>query len=406
MPRYFYVAKTLKGEPRSGVLEAKSEKELAGILRQEDCILISANLAEKTTQKRKILSSINFFDRVSLTEKIMFARNLQVMVSAGISLPRALTILAEQAKSKKFRNALLNISEEIVRGRSLSEAASRHPSIFSELFVSMVKVGEESGTLEEVLGVLLGQMEKDRELKSKIKGAMIYPLVIVITMILIGIAMLILIVPKLAETFADLNIDLPFTTRTIIFIGNLLAKFWYLLPLITIIFLILLRVILKTQIGKAAIDKLVLKIPIISSIIKKTNSAYTVRNLGSLIASGVPIIRALEITSGTLGNIYYKKTIYEASEQIKKGSKLSQFLSQHQNIYPSLVVQMLAVGEETGKTADMLQKLADFYEEEVTQTTKNLSSLIEPVLMIIIGAIVGFFVISMIQPMYSMIKAF
>jgi len=406
VPRYFYVAKTLKGEPRSGVLEAKSEKELAGILRQEDCILISANLAEKTTQKRKILSSINFFDRVSLTEKIMFARNLQVMVSAGISLPRALTILAEQAKSKKFRNALLNISEEIVRGRSLSEAASRHPSIFSELFVSMVKVGEESGTLEEVLGVLLGQMEKDRELKSKIKGAMIYPLVIVITMILIGIAMLILIVPKLAETFADLNIDLPFTTRTIIFIGNLLAKFWYLLPLITIIFLILLRVILKTQIGKAAIDKLVLKIPIISSIIKKTNSAYTVRNLGSLIASGVPIIRALEITSGTLGNIYYKKTIYEASEQIKKGSKLSQFLSQHQNIYPSLVVQMLAVGEETGKTADMLQKLADFYEEEVTQTTKNLSSLIEPVLMIIIGAIVGFFVISMIQPMYSMIKAF
>ncbi len=404
MPSYSYIAKTFSGEKKTGILEAKNEHDLARVLRQEGYVLISAESDGKINKKRKFRLVIPFFNNVSLPEKMIFTRNLQVMISAGISLPRALNTIASQTKSRKLKNALLGISEEITKGRSFSDALSEYLNIFSEVFASMVKVGEEAGTLEEVLGILTKQMERKYELESKIKGALIYPAVIIIAMIGIGVAMLILVVPKLADTFRELNIELPLTTRIVVASGTLLAKFWYLLPIGIFLFIMLLRIILRTTTGKLIFDSLFLKIPIISSIIIKTNSAYTVRTLGSLIASGVPIVRSLEITAGTLGNIYYKRAMTSASEQMKKGAKLSQLLDQYRNIYPSVLIQMMAVGEETGQMANMLQKLADFFEEEVANTTKNLSAVIEPVLMLIIGAVVGFFAISMIQPMYSMIQ--
>ncbi len=404
MPSYSYIAKTFSGEKKTGILEAKNEHDLARVLRQEGYVLISAESDGKINKKRKFRLVIPFFNNVSLPEKMIFTRNLQVMISAGISLPRALNTIASQTKSRKLKNALLGISEEITKGRSFSDALSEYLNIFSEVFASMVKVGEEAGTLEEVLGILTRQMERKYELESKIKGALIYPAVIIIAMIGIGVAMLILVVPKLADTFRELNIELPLTTRIVVASGTLLAKFWYLLPIGIFLFIMLLRIILRTTTGKLIFDSLFLKIPIISSIIIKTNSAYTVRTLGSLIASGVPIVRSLEITAGTLGNIYYKRAMTSASEQMKKGAKLSQLLDQYRNIYPSVLIQMMAVGEETGQMANMLQKLADFFEEEVANTTKNLSAVIEPVLMLIIGAVVGFFAISMIQPMYSMIQ--
>ncbi len=404
MPRYSYLAKTLKGEPRSGTLLAKNEHELAKILRKEGSILIKAT-SEEEEHKKKFLITVLFFGWVSLTEKIMFARNLRVMITAGVSLPRTLRILANQTKNKKFRKTLLEIREEIIKGKTFSEGLSRYPNIFSELFISMVKVGEETGTLEEVLRVLTQQMEKEHEIKSKIKGAMIYPAVIIFAMACIGILMLIVVVPKLARVFAELEIELPITTKLVIGAGVFLSKFWFLLPLVILIFLFLLRVILKTKAGKLVFDTLVLKIPIIAPIIKKTNSAHTVRTLSSLIAAGVPIVRSLEIVSGTLSNIHYKKAISEAVEEVKKGAKLAGVLKRYENIYPTLVIQMIEVGEETGKTSDVLEKLAEFFEEEVANATKNLSAVIEPVLMLIVGAIVGFFAISMIQPMYSMMEA-
>jgi type IV pilus assembly protein PilC len=406
MPKYSYLAKSLTGTPRPGVLEAKDEHELAKILHQEGYILISAESAEKPHFFKKIVWQLPFLGRkISATEKIMFTRNLKVIIAAGISLPKALNTLAEQSKSKKFKEILLAIAEKISKGEGFSQTLSYYPTIFSELFVAMVKVGEESGTLEQSLDILAQQMEKDYELRAKIKGAMIYPLVIVCAMILIGIFMLIMVIPQLAKTFEELNIELPLTTRIVIALGNFLANFWYTLPFLLLFLVILVRVIVKTNLGKKLFDKLFLKIPIFSSIIKKTNSAYTVRTLGSLISAGIPIVRCLEITSGTLGNIYYKKAMLLAAEEIKKGAKLSQFLAGYQDIYPSLVVQMLAVGEETGQTSDMLSKLADFYEEEVARATKNLSVVIEPLLMIVVGILVGFFVVSMIQPMYSMLQS-
>lgn len=404
MPKYKYIAKSLTGEPSSGTIEAKNEHEVARILRQEGYILISIEPGEKKG-KKKLQIPLAFFRGVPLVDKIMFTRNLQVMISAGISLPRALKILAEQSRSRKLRKALLSISEEIIKGKNFSESLEKYPGIFPELFFSMVKVGEEAGTLEEVLGILTQQMEREHELKSKVKGAMVYPAVIIIAMIGIGILMLIVIVPKLAETFEELEIELPLTTRIVIGLGTFLANFWYSLPIIIIVFIVLLRAAFKTKTGKKIFDTLFIKIPVIAPIIIKVNSAYTVRTLSSLIASGVPIVRSLEITSGVLGNIHYKKAISEAAEEVKKGAKLDEVLRKYSNIYPELVVQMIAVGEETGETSSILEKLADFFEDEVTQITKNLSSIIEPIIMLIIGSVVGFFAVSMIQPIYSMVGA-
>lgn len=403
MPKYFYSAKTLEGQPKSGTMEAQDELDLARLLREEGCLLIKSELEEEK-KEFKIPFSIPFLGKVSITSKLMFVRNLKVMISAGVALPRSLNILSEQIKNKKFSKALLEIKEEIIRGRPFSEALSKHPDIFSELFTSMIKVGEETGKLEEVLDVLSNQMEKDYQLRSRLKSAMVYPAVILFAMMTIGALMLILVIPKLADVFNEMGVELPFTTRVVIAIGVFMANFWYLLPIAIIAVIFLLRFFLKTKIGKITINTISLKTPLISPITKKTNAAYTIRTLSSLISAGVPIVRALEIVSNSLTNIYYKNATKEASEKVRKGSKLGQALSQYKDIYPNLVIQMIEVGEETGETSGILEKLAGFFEEEVTTSTKNLSAVVEPILMLIIGAAVAFFAISMIQPIYGMVQ--
>lgn len=403
MPKYFYTAKSLKGEEKSGVLEAKDIHQLAKKLREQSFILIKAETGTDLAKKRKFAISLPF-GGVGLKEKMFFTRNLQVMIASGLPLPRAIEILSSQTKSKKFQKTLLNIKEDVIKGKSLSEALSIYPDIFSELFLNMVKVGEEAGTLDEVLKILAQQMERENTLKSKITGAMIYPAVIIVAMIGIGILMLVMVVPQLAATFKELEIELPVTTKFVMGLATFLVEKWYLVILILVFFIFFFLQAKRTKRGKATIDSLLLKLPIISPIIRKTNAAQTVRTLSSLIASGVPIVRALEIVSGTLGNIYFKKAISEAAERVRKGEKLSEALKPYQDIYSLTVIQMIAVGEETGETSNILQKLADFFEEEVGRATENLASVIEPVIMLIIGAAVGFFAISMVQPMYSMLQ--
>lgn len=404
MPNYFYIAKSLKGKEKTGFLEAKDEKELAKILRQEGYILIRTDLEKKKPLiKKDIFEIFNLFKKISLTDKIFFTRNLKIMIGAGVPLPRAIRTLSELSGNKKFQAILSNIEKDVTRGQNLSDALSHHPKVFSELFINMVKVGEESGTLEEVLKNLTHQMEKEQNLKSRIKGAMMYPIVIICVMVVIGILMMIMVIPKLAVVFEELGTELPFTTRLIIGFGQSLSKFWPIFLLILIFLPFLFNLILKSKKTKRMIDNLLLKFPVISSLIKKINTASTSRTLSSLIGSGVPIVRSLEIVANTLGNSYFKKAIMEAAEDVQKGSKLSQSLEKYQNLFPSIMIQMIGIGEETGETSEILAKLADFYEEEVSNATQNLSSIIEPLLMVVIGAAVGFFAISMIQPMYSMI---
>jgi len=405
MPKFSYTAKSFSGEEKNGKIDAKDVRQLATTLKVQGFLLISA-VAEKEDEEKNILNiNIPFLSRVSLVDKLMFTRNLQVMISSGLSLPKSLQVLALQGKSKLFRKAILEIKEEIIKGNNFSDSLKKYPNIFSELFQNMIKVGEEAGNLEEVLGILSKQMERENELKSKIKGALMYPAVIVSAMIIIGILMLVMVVPNIAETFEDLGIELPITTQFIIGLGTFMAEKWYL----SIVFIVILIGFywfgLQSKKVKKGIDGILLKLPIISTLIKKTNSATTARTLSSLISAGVPIVRSLEIVSNTLGNFYNKKALSEAGEEVKKGGKLSDALSSYKDIYPIIVIQMIKVGEETGETSSILAKLADFFEEEVGNATKNMASIIEPVLMLIVGAVIGFFAISMVQPMYSMLDA-
>ena len=399
MPQYFYTAISKLGEKITGEEMAKDEKDLARILYEKGLIL---TLAKDKEKKRAWNVSLNLFG-VSVTEKLIFIRNLKVMVGAGVSLPRALEVLSEQAKNPELHKALEQIKEKILKGEALSGAMAGYPRIFSELFISMVKVGEESGTLENVLSQLNLQLEKQHELQSKVMGALTYPAVIMVAMVGIGILMLVVVVPNLAQTFKDLGAQLPLTTRFIIGLGTFLTKRWYVVLGIFALLVAGLFKMLHTKTGKNAIDKALLKLPIVSGIVHKTNSAMMLRTLSSLIASGVPIVRALEITSHVLGNAQYRETLEKSAAEVKKGAKLSDTLRPYKKLYPVLVIQMMEVGEETGQTAEVLAKLAEFFEDEVTQLTQNLASIIEPVLMLLIGAVVGFFAISMIQPMYSVL---
>jgi len=400
MPKYFYVAKSVEGKEKAGEVDAKDEHQLAKSLHQEGYVLISSEAAKEKKQGGFAIS-LPFFNNVSLKEKLFFTRNLKVMISAGISLPRSLSTLADISKNKVFKKALLEIIEEVNEGQSFSGALGKHPKIFSNLFCNLIKAGEESGTMEESLKNLTLQMERQNDLRSKITGAMMYPAVIVVAVLGIGILMLVMVIPKLAETFKDLGVELPLTTRIVIGLGDFMVQRWYLVILIIVIFIVAFKIILATKSGRRVFDSLSLKMPIIASLVQKTNAAYTTRTIGSLLSSGVAVTAALETTSGVLGNIYFREALQKSAERVRKGEKLSSALKSFGELYPQVVIQMLEVGEETGETSDILQKLADFFEDEVTNTTKNMSSIIEPILMLFIGGAVGFFAISMLQPIYG-----
>ncbi len=405
MPTYFYTAITASGEKISGSEIAGDERQLASILRERGYLLTTAT----TEQKKSRLFFLNsFWGRLrsaSLTDKLLFTRNLEVMVSAGIPLPKALDVLSAQARNGSFRRILFDVKEKVVEGQSLSEAMHIHSGVFSELFTNMIKVGEESGTLEQVLQQLTLQLEHAHELRSRVVGALMYPAVVVVAMIGVGTLMLILVIPKLADTFADLGVPLPLTTRVVISLGTFLAELWYIaFPVIFVLLAFAFR-FTKTKPGKRVFDALILRMPLFGGITRKMNTALMTRTLSSLIASGVPIVRSLEITSKVVGNMYFEDSLSVCAQKVGKGGKLAAALGEYGHLYPVVVVQMVEVGEETGETGNILAKLAEFYEDEVAQVTKNLTSIIEPILMLIIGTMVGFFAISVIQPMYGMLNA-
>ncbi len=402
MLKYSYKARSIKkNDEVFGIMEASDEKDLAKLLREKDLFLIDAKPEKKLIKKANI--SIPFLNKVSLTEKIFFTKNLQVMLSGGLSFPKTLRVLSEQAKSEKFKKVLLDIKEDIGQGKSFSSSLEKYPDIFSEVFRSMIQLSEETGNIEKSLTILSKQLEKEYELKSRIKSALIYPAVIISAMLGIAILMLTVVLPQLAGVFEAMNVDLPASTQFIINLGDFLSNNILLSFFLLVALIIAFRILSKTKKGKKGIDFLLLKTPFLSMVIKKTNSAHTARTLSSLLSSGVPIIRSLEIVSGNLSNSYHKEAINNSIETMKKGGKLSHALTPYSGLYSSLMIQMIEVGEETGQTSEVLSKVADFLEEEVFNITKNLSSTIEPVLMVVIGAAVGFFAISMLQPIYSMI---
>ena len=405
MPTYFYTAITASGEKVSGSEVAQDERQLARVLQGKGYLLTTA----KTEQtKKRLFSSLSLLGKlrpISLGDKLLFCRNLQVMVAAGIPLPRTLDILSIQARNRSFRKVLGDVRQKVMEGQSLSEAMCVHPAVFSELFTNMIKVGEESGTLEQVLGQLTLQLERLHDLRSKVVGALMYPSIVIVAMVGVGTLMLIVVVPKLADTFEGLGVTLPLTTRIVIGVGTFLEERWYIaFPALLGLLMAAFR-FFKTKSGRRLLHRILLKTPVFGNIIRKTNSAAMTRTLSSLIASGVPIVRSLEITSQVVGNVYFQDSLSVCAQNVGKGGKLSASLKEYEHLYPVVVVQMVEVGEETGETGHILGKLAEFYEEEVGQITKNLTSIIEPILMLAVGAAVGFFAVSMIQPMYGMLSA-
>ena len=403
MPDYFYTAKSFDGTTQTGTLDALDESQLAQNLKRQNLVLIRAQVQDGKARKGFNMS-ISLLG-VSSTEKIMMAKNLGVMFAAGLSLVKSFDILSVQAKNQKLKTALIDIKEKINKGESLSDSMDRYPKIFSELFVNMVRVGEESGTLEDIFQILSLQLTKEHELRSKIINAMVYPCIILATMLAIGGIIITFVLPTLNTFFTVMNADIPVYTRFMLDAGSFLATHWYLLIIVPLALVLLLIVIIKTALGKRLLDGLLLKTPLISPIVKKNNSAALIRSLSSLIASGVPLVRSLEITSKTLGNHYFKNVVLEAAQRIKKGEKLSTALQSHKDLFPFGVVEMVEVGEETGKTSAILKKLADFYEQEAIAAVEKLTIIIEPMLIVVLGLAVGLFAFSIIQPMYSSLRS-
>jgi len=328
------------------------------------------------------------------------------MVDAGLSVSRAISILQKQSKNKTLIGILEDINNSINGGETLSKSLEAHSEVFSSLFVSMVKAGEESGKLAYSLRVIASQLEKAQSLSKKIKGAMIYPSVIVSVMVVIGIVLMVYMVPTLTETFRGLNITLPLPTRIIIAISDFLrANILITLGALGALIFGFVTV-LKTKRGKDALDYATLHMPMIKTMAKEVNAARTARTLSSLISSGVDIVGALGITRDVLQNHYFKNLLDDAAKKVEVGELLSASLSNSNgNLYPVFVAEMLAVGEETGKITDMLDNVATYYEAEVDQKTKDLSTIIEPFLMVLIGAAVGVFAIAMMLPTYSLVDA-
>lgn len=363
------------------------------------------------TRKGEAEEESSFFSRmnivigggIGLTDKMAFARNLATMIKAGLPLSRALGVLGKQTKKPAMKKVIRAVGEAITRGESLHAALAAHPRVFSSLFVAIVKAGEESGNLHEALLTIAGHLKESYELQKRVGTALIYPSVIVVAIAIVAVIMLLYVVPVLSETFEELGVDLPLSTRSIIAVSAFLHDSFSFALAVFAAVLLFIAIAAKTNGGKKFFDWLILHTPLVASLASEVNTARTARTLSSLLSAGIPIQEALAVTKDVIANSFYVAVLAEAHDEVGKGTALSAVFNRHEEIYPVLFGEMLAVGEETGRLSDMLLETAVFYEDEVLRKTRDLSSVIEPFLMVVMGVAVGFFAFSMIMPMYSLV---
>ena len=403
---FSYTAKDSKGVMNEGVMDAEDRFAVARNLRAQNYIPVSVTeIHGKRKNKIEAHFLDEFFSGVSLHEKIVFANNLSGMLTAGLTLYRSLEVELKQTKNPALKTILSGLLASINQGESLSQGMAKYPAVFSDLFISMVHAGEESGKLPWSLKEIASNLEKSYDLNRKIKGALTYPAIIVCAIFVVGIIMLIFVIPTLTKIFSDMGTTLPVTTQSIIFVSNLLSVH----PIVSLLVLALAIAggisFVRSKKLKPFNDALVLKLPIIGTIVQEVNVARTARTLSSLLASGVDVTKSLHITRDVLQNIHYKRVLDHAAEVVQKGELLASVFRQNEKLFPVMISEMMAVGEETGKLSQMLAEGATFFEEEVDAKTKSLATVIEPVVMVIVGAAVGFFAISMISPMYSLMSS-
>ena len=403
MPLYTFKGRTEEtGEVVTGTREAASHAQLGQDLLQEGVLLTRFELKKQRGLSGSFLSAI--FEKVPLLERVLFARYFALMLRAGLDVKLSLQALQEQSRNKPLKKALQGVVGSVDRGISLSDSMENYPTAFTSMFISFIRVGETTGRLQESLEVLGVQLQKEYDLRRAVRGALLYPVIIILALVAVGFAMLVFVIPKLAEVFDGFDVDLPLTTRILIGTGTFFESYWWLVLILGAAAGVGVYFLLRVKRVKNAVMHSLLYLPVIGPIVRHVNLARFTRNLSSLLASGVAFVESLSILGDNTPHGSYASVLKGAREHVKQGKLMSSYLQGYQRLFPPLVVNVVKVGEETGALDEVLQEVALFYEAEVDQTMKNLTSIMEPILMVVIGLAVGALAISVISPIYSLVN--
>lgn len=350
----------------------------------------------------RINQKLSTLTTIPLSEKLFFIDHLRVLVHAGLSLSDSVGTLAEQSENKRFKKILSEIKVGIEKGEKLSVNLAKHKRVFPKIFVSMISAGEMSGTLEKNLEQLALQMKKEHNLRSKVRSALTYPVVIIIATVGILTAMVVFIIPRMISIFEEMGAELPLMTRILIAANKFILEHYIIILAAILIIIIAFISILRTPKGKSIVHLLILKAPILGPISRKVNLARFSRTLSSLLKTDIPVVQSFETTADIVGNVHYKKIVFEAAGKLKKGVLIAESLQESAKLFPPLVIQMISIGEKSGNLDVLLEDLAVFYEEQVDDTVKSLSSIIEPLLILFLGLIIGGIAVAIISPIYSL----
>ncbi len=399
MPTYRYSAMDPSGRTVTGTLEADSFDLVRAKLSDLSYHVLTIKQAKTTSSFQDAFASMQ---RVKLRDLVVFSRQFATMVDAGLSVVKCLDILQKQARNPKMKEVAGEVKRDVAGGMSLTEALQKHPRIFSPLYVNMIRSAEAGGILDQVLDRLAGFLEKEQETRNKIKSAMTYPVVVFCFACLMLVGLLFFVLPKFKGIFETMGLELPLTTKILLNSSDYAKSYWYIGLVLLVGVVIIVKAFARTERGKYAIDAAKLRVPVFGDLILKTGVSRFARTFGTLITSGVPVLRALDIVSETAGNRVISETVTRARNAIKEGEKISTPLF-GSKIFPVMVTQMIAIGEETGRLDQMLVKVANFYDDEVDNTLKSLTSLIEPIMIVGLGLIVGFIAVSVISPIYELV---
>jgi type IV pilus assembly protein PilC len=400
MPYFTYIAKNQFGDTVKGKVEARNERQAASELMVRKLLVI--NIHPLTDDSFAAIKEMVF--GVKFTDVVNFTRQLATMISAGLPLATALSILVQQSKAEMSR-MVANILQEIEGGSTFGDALAKHPKEFNSLYIQLVKAGELGGVLDNILERLANNLEKSKEFRSKTRGAMIYPVIVLIAMALVGVIMMIFVIPKLTAMYTDFNVELPFMTKVLIAVSNFMVMFWWVVGAGVFGGVVLFKRWVATSLGRHAWDRFLLRIPILSELSKKIVLTEFSRTLALLLTAGVSLLQAMEIVTQGVNNVIYREALQDATKQIEKGVPLSKALAKYEE-FPPILHQMISVGEETGKLDEVLGKLSSYFEQESEQAVKNLTAAIEPLIMIVLGVGVGAMVIAVIMPIYNLTSQF
>jgi type IV pilus assembly protein PilC len=398
---FVYTARPGRGALVKGEVQGDSKVTVAAELRRKGLTVLSVDQKKAIPSVNEILEGMT---KIKLRDKVVFARQFATMINAGLALLRSLYILEEQTQNPRFKKIISQVRQDVEAGMPLSDAMQKQPAAFDRLFVSMVRAGEIGGVLDQTLERLATQLEKDDSLRRSVKSAMTYPILIFSFAVLVMIGMILFLIPIFAKMYNDLGGQLPLLTRVMVGISNFARGWWFVIIPGAIAAFWAIRRFKHTTTGTEIWDKMKLRIPMkIGPIVQKIAVARFSRTLATLVTSGVPILQAIEITGKTSGNTVIEHGMEEVQQNIKNGESIARPLERI-SVFPPMVTQMISIGEETGALDTMLHKIADFYEDEVDAAVKSLTSIIEPVMMIFVGGIVGLVVISMYLPIFNMFK--